>query len=95
MCLASESIIALAATVRQSEEARGIAATRGHVQGNGGLRGHSVGDVFPYVIYAVGNPHGKLKWAVLTPQGVAIEAFTNYGAAHRWALWRKTCEVKV
>lgn len=48
----------------------GVASTSGHLASNGGLRGHSVGDVFPYVPYFKGNPHeGALEQWVITPKG--------------------------
>ena len=42
----------------------GVSATRGHLQDNGGLRGHSVGDLFPLMVVGVGTQwevqlHGK------------------------------------
>lgn len=34
---------------------QGVASTKGHCAGNGGLRGHSVGGVFPCVIFQKGT----------------------------------------
>lgn len=47
----------------------GVASTLGHCAGNGGLRGHSVGGVFPCVIYQKGLPDALTHW-VLQPNGV-------------------------
>lgn len=57
----------------------GVAATKGHLESNGGLRGHSVGHSFPYVVIAKGNPNTDLKWFVQTPQGVVLD--TPYNTA--------------
>lgn len=33
--------------------------TRGHLAGSGGIRGHSAGDIFPYMVLTVGGgEHG-------------------------------------
>ena len=47
----------------------GTAATRGHLAGNGGLRGHSVGGPFPCVLFAKGNCHitGGLSYWFKSP----------------------------
>ena len=42
----------------------GVAATAGHLASNGGLRGHSVGDTFPWIVMQRGDRIG-----VLTPAG--------------------------
>lgn len=47
----------------------GVHNTRGHCMGNGGLRGHSVGEYFPCVIYQKGTPDALTHW-VLQPNGV-------------------------
>lgn len=59
----------------------GVAATKGHCAGNGGLRGHSVGEAFPCVIMAVGNPHDKLVWRVVQPNGFTTPDLASYDAA--------------
>lgn len=41
-----------------------MAPTKGHLANNGGIRGHSAGDVFPWIAMQVGHNHG-----VLTPAG--------------------------
>lgn len=38
--------------------------TSGHMATSGGIRGHSAGSVFPYVVYATGNIN-NLRWHVL------------------------------
>jgi len=40
--------------------------TKGHIQSNGGLRGHSVGEFFPFIVIGIGN---KDEWAVQHPNG--------------------------
>lgn len=59
----------------------GVAATKGHCAGNGGLRGHSVGDVFPCVIYQQGTFDSLTHW-VLQPNGVRVGPLANYDEAH-------------
>ncbi len=47
----------------------GIEQTRGHTADGGGLRGHSVGDFYPYIVYATG-PADDLHWHVMDSTGV-------------------------
>lgn len=47
----------------------GVERTSGHVSGQMGLRGHSVGEYFPCVIYQKGTPDALTHW-VLQPNGV-------------------------
>lgn len=55
----------------------GIASTSGHLASNGGLRGHSVGDVFPYIVVAQGT-FDNLKWNVRAPHGLNVaEGYTT------------------
>lgn len=35
--------------------ARGTQQTKGHLQGSGGVRGHSAGDIFPLIVMVVGS----------------------------------------
>jgi hypothetical protein len=78
------------AVIRELEEARGIAATKGHCAGNGGLRGHSVGGVFPCVIYSYGNPNNGLLWGFISPDSVEHEDYASYDAAYSAAeAWLK------
>ncbi|QBZ71519.1 hypothetical protein [Escherichia phage Lidtsur] len=95
MSLASESIVDVAALIHDEEEQRGVAATRGHLAGNGGLRGHSVGGVFPCVIYATGNIHAAPPvWNFKSPDGVEHTGFISYEDAEAAAqIWLEEREV--
>ena len=88
MVLASESLIEQAGAIREAEHLRGVAATLGHCAGNGGLRGHPVGGVFPCVIFSKGNPHVHLDWCFLAPNGDEFDGFVSYedayAAAQQW-----------
>lgn len=54
--------------------------TAGHLENNGGIRGHSAGLIFPYRIMAQGKPD-DLTWWVINPQGSkCAHAFTVDGA---------------
>lgn len=66
----------------------GVTATAGHCAGNGGLRGHSVGDVFPVVIYQRGTPGFITHWLRL-PDGRDIGPYHSYDDVHRAAAWHK------
>lgn len=59
----------------------GVAATRGHLASNGGLRGHSVGDIFPY-IHMYKGPNFE-DW-VRCPDGTEEGPFTNRDAMIRF-----------
>lgn len=59
----------------------GVARTRGHCAGNGGLRGHSVGGVFPCVIFQRGNPE-SLTHGFRSPDGVEHGGFASYDDAY-------------
>lgn len=43
----------------------GVAATRGHLSDNGGVRGHSAGDIFPFILVGTGDD----MWHVQLPDG--------------------------
>lgn len=49
--------------------------TRGHIT-NTGLRGHSVGEIYPYMVVGIGNPHKPMafRWAVQNPRGRILPA---------------------
>ncbi|QQM15449.1 hypothetical protein [Kosakonia virus Kc318] len=66
------------------EKLHGVMATRGHCVGNGGLRGHSVGELFPCVIYQKGIP-GAVTWWVRQPNGVDAGPHLTYEDAARSA----------
>lgn len=68
----------------------GIASTRGHCAGNGGLRGHSVGDIFPLIIVACGHPD-SLTYQVWYPDGRKGMQHGAYELAYREAQWHKEC----
>lgn len=59
----------------------GVAATSGHCESNGGLRGHSVGDVFPYIPFFKGSEIEEDPWAVTqwvrTPNGDELGPFDS------------------
>lgn len=50
--------------------------TRGHLDNNAGIRGHSAGEYFPYVVYAEGA-FENLKWRVRCPDGSIRGSFTR------------------
>ncbi len=68
--------------------------TQGHLKNNGGLRGHSVGEFFPFITMAQGT-YDNMRWWVLNPQGQkvgqswnsAVEAEQAAIAAH--AAWSR------
>lgn len=45
----------------------GIEQTSGHTADGSGLRGHSVGDIYPFIVVGVGEP---VEWAVMWPDGM-------------------------
>ncbi|MFG1597322.1 hypothetical protein ABMA84_15710 [Halobacteriovorax sp. XZX-2] len=59
----------------------GVAATLGHLQSNGGLRGHSVGDVFPYVPFYKG---ASCEQWVRCPDGTEEGPFSSIAAMHQF-----------
>ncbi|CAK1256718.1 unknown function [Klebsiella phage vB_Kpl_K59PH2] len=74
--------------VVNDDKPTGVAATAGHCSGNGGLRGHSVGDVFPVVVYQRGTPGFITHWLRL-PDGRDIGPYHSYDDVHRAAAWHK------
>lgn len=57
--------------------------TKGHLANNGGIRGHSAGEIFPYRIMIQGTFDALVYW-VISPQGAKIERlFTAKGAYDR------------
>ena len=46
----------------------GIEQTKGHTADGSGLRGHSVGELFPYILMGKGCP-GNFGWYILCPNG--------------------------
>jgi len=56
---------------------------KGHLTNNGGLRGHSVGDIYPWRVMISGKIDA-LKYWVVNPSGRPIERFfTSKGAFTR------------
>ena len=50
--------------------------TSGHLINNGGIRGHSAGDFYPYKVMAQGMI-SNLTWWTLAPNGSKIDSFSN------------------
>lgn len=44
----------------------GIEQTKGHTADGSGLRGHSVGDIYPFIVIGIGEP---VEWTVMWPDG--------------------------
>lgn len=62
----------------------GVAATAGHLADNGGIRGHSAGPAFPFVIYAQGEFSALTYW-ILQPNGLRIGGFQSWSDAEGFA----------
>ena len=58
--------------------------TAGHLAGSGGVRGHSAGDIFPYVIYAQGT-FDSLVWHIKGNGADRTLDFASYDFAHEYA----------
>jgi hypothetical protein len=41
-----------------------MTTTSGHLASNGGIRGHSAGDILPFIVCMVGS-----KWRIMNPDG--------------------------
>lgn len=63
----------------------GVAATSGHLADNGGIRGHSAGPVFPFVLYAQGTFDALGYW-ILQPNGLRIGPFEDYAQSESFAM---------
>lgn len=63
---------------------QGVASTRGHCAGNGGLRGHSVGSMFPYMIVLCGHPDA-VTYQVWGPGGFRSRQFGSWDEAGKLA----------
>lgn len=60
--------------------------TSGHLSNNGGLRGHSAGDIFPWRVVITGT-FDSLKYWVVNPAGEKAKyPHGSYGEAHNLAL---------
>lgn len=63
--------------------------TSGHLKSNGGIRGHSAGDIFPFIVLAVGKPD-HLLWRIKKPNGELMASrFCTAWRAHEVALYTK------
>ena len=63
---------------------------KGHLVNNGGLRGHSVGDIYPWRVTITGT-FDSLKYWVVNPQGKLLERFfTAEGAVTRARILKGT-----
>ena len=63
--------------------------TSGHLASNGGIRGHSAGDVFPFIVLAVGT-YDNLLWRIKKPSGgLMVSRFMSASRAHEVALYAK------
>lgn len=62
--------------------------TKGHSAIAPGLRGHSVGELYPYTIIAIGHgPEQRLTWAAMdTRTGLNGREFRTYQEAERDAV---------
>lgn len=50
--------------------------TKRHLSDNGGIRGHSAGDYFPYLVVGRGNPFkDSFRWEVWHPDGTVLNSF--------------------
>lgn len=58
--------------------------TAGHLANNGGIRGHSAGDIFPYVIMIKGSWKDGFSYHV-TGQNVSGNSYGSYNAAQVYA----------
>ena len=55
--------------------------TSGHLKTNGGIRGHSAGDIFPWRVMAQGTMD-NLKYWLIKPDGEKHSAFFTTAAAY-------------
>lgn len=63
-----------------------MAHTIGHSARHGGLRGHSVGDIYPFIVRAEGPVEGQLIWRVTHCDGwTSDHEFTSAAAAYKHA----------
>lgn len=59
--------------------------TSGHLSTNGGIRGHSAGEIFPWRVLITG-PMDNLKYWVVNPAGRKCnEPYASYKAAYGMA----------
>lgn len=63
----------------------GVAATAGHLSSNGGIRGHSAGEHFPFIVVGTGDD----KWYVQAPDGTQSMRVDTAAMAVNMALFAK------
>lgn len=70
----------------------GIEQTKGHTADGSGLRGHSVGDVYPYIVFAKGTSD-RIRWHVMkagdsldSPDFNPARGWPTAKQAYNWAL---------
>jgi len=56
--------------------------TSGHLSNNGGVRGHSAGDIFPWLVMGQGVPGSSFRWILVNPSGEKIGTFFTSVAAY-------------
>ena len=60
-------------------------STSGHLTNNGGLRGHSAGDIFPWRVLITGTMD-NLKYWIVSPTGKkGAFPYDSYATAYRMA----------
>lgn len=57
-----------------------MTTTSGHLKSNGGIRGHSAGDFYPYRVMIQGTMD-SLKYWVINPQGDKVAWFLSSSLA--------------
>lgn len=62
-----------------------MAATRGHLSDNGGVRGHSAGDIFPFILVGTGDD----MWHVQLPDGRLCTTYIKAADAYDTAILLK------
>lgn len=62
----------------------GVQSTKGHLASNGGLRGHSVGDTFPFIPFMQGT-----EYCVRHPDGTITKGCVSWHDAECEALHLK------
>ena len=69
-----------------------------HAHNNMGIRTSSMGDVYPYIVYATGNPHSPagVVWRVMQAGGAELPGCWNTaaGAEAQAARWKELDELE-
>jgi hypothetical protein len=68
--------------------------TTGHSQVHGGLRGHSIGEIYPFLVVGVGNPFDEeaFHWVVKDAKGNTRATTKCITLAHTIARYLKSIE---